>query len=62
MSATVPMWQHHGIVQVRRQDGEYVHGCTCQVAADEVDIVEGEISHLADKDADCPHRDRVVLR
>jgi hypothetical protein len=56
MSETIPVWQHHGIVQVKRQDGEVVHGCMCQVADESVDIEEGEISHLAEKDKDCPHR------
>lgn len=57
---TIPVWQHHGIVQVIRQDGEYVHGCTCQVADDEVEIVDGEISHLAEKDRGCPIGDANV--
>jgi hypothetical protein len=56
MSETIPVWQHHGIVKVKRQDGEFVTGCTCQVADESVDIEEGEISHLAEKDNDCPHR------
>ena len=56
MSETIPVWQHHGIVQVKRQDGEFVTGCTCQVADESVDIEEGEINHLAEKDEGCPHR------
>jgi len=56
MSETVPIWQRHDIVRIKRQDGELVEGCVCQVADNSVDIEEGEISHLADKDDDCPHQ------
>ena len=53
---TVPVWQHHSICSFTRQDGESAIGCICQVTSSGVDIVEGKISHLGEKDDGCPHK------
>lgn len=56
MENEVEFHQYHTIMEFERADGKTVKGCTCQVWPDEVEIEDGEISHLADRTKDCPFR------
>lgn len=57
MSDKVLFFMDHVVCKFHTQNGEEVTGCVCQIRDDSIDIQNGKISRLGEKNEFCFHKE-----